>query len=77
MDNKQIKTISLVLLVLVIVLSVATTFKVINSDISIEDKAISSESEGGKAVTTGRVTIDITNRQTKGTVDINIIPKEG
>jgi len=66
MDNKQIKIVSLVLLVFVIVFSISTMMQVMNSPEVNEGKVLN-------PVTTGRVTINVkTPPTTQGKVSIEI-----
>jgi uncharacterized membrane protein len=74
MDNNQLKIISLTLLILVIVFSAGTTWKVMDSKTVSEEPVKEATSS---AVTTGRVSIDIQKMRApqKGEVKIEIIPQ--
>ncbi|MCK5107225.1 MAG: hypothetical protein KAQ83_00705 [Nanoarchaeota archaeon] len=73
MDNNQLKIISLTLLILVIVFSAGTTWKIMG------ENAVSKENmlDSSNTVTTGRVSIDIQKLRSpqKGEVNIKIIPQ--
>ena len=73
MDNKQIKMVSLVLLVFVIVFSITATVHIMDSD-AVEGEIV----EGVNSVTTGKVTINVQNPPTtQGEVKIEIVQNKG